>query len=82
MSLKHVTTKFQEILMSGFRGVVLTICFSSIYFGQISKFKKGVISREKIDSKFPVDMHIYTVTLCPSLLQRFRKLTLVFKHVT
>ena len=44
---------------------------SSIFpFCQISKFKKGVTPRKKLESKFPVDMHIYT--LCPSLLQSFR----------
>ena len=43
-----ITTKFQEILLSGFRGDLLTTCFSSIfYFGQISKFKKGVTPRER-----------------------------------
>ena len=48
-----------------FRGIVLTECFRSIFhFGQISKFKKGVIPRKKMESKFPVDMHIYMV--CPS----------------
>ena len=67
-----ITTKFQEILLNGFREVALTNCFSSIFhFGQISKLKKGVILRKKIESTFPVYMHIYT--LCPSLLQSFRK---------
>ena len=41
------------------------------HFHQITKFKKGHCSQKKIESKCPVDMHIYT--LCPSLLQRFRK---------
>ena len=42
------TTKFQENMLSGCRGVALTNCFSSIFhFGQISKLKKGVTSREK-----------------------------------
>ena len=46
--------------------------FSTIFhFGQISKFKKGVTPRKKMESKFPVDMPIYT--LCPSYLQNFRK---------
>ena len=46
--MSFITTKFHEILLSGFRGVALTNCFSSIFhFGQISKFKKGVIQREK-----------------------------------
>ena len=63
-----ITTKFQEILLSGFRGVALTNCFSSnFHFRQNTKFKKSVIQRKKMKSKFPVDMHIYT--LCPSLLQ-------------
>ena len=72
MHLSFITTKFHAILLSGFNGVVLTNCFSSIiHFRQISKFKKSVIQIKKVESKFPVDMHIYT--LCPSLLQRFRK---------
>ena len=37
---------------------------SIFHFGQISKFKKGVTPRKKIESKFPVDMRIYT--FCPS----------------
>ena len=42
-----ITTKFHEILLSRFRGVALTNCFSSIFhFGQISKFKKGVTPRK------------------------------------
>ena len=54
-----ITSKFQTLL-NGFRWVALTNCFSSIvYFGQISKLKKGVILRKKNESKFPVDMHIW-----------------------
>ena len=65
----YTTTKFREILFSGFRGVALTNCFSSIFhFGQISKLEKGVILR-----KNPVDMHIYA--LCPSLLQSFGQIS-------
>ena len=70
--MSFITTKFHEILLSGFRGVALTNCFSIIFhFGQISKFKKGVTLRKKIESKFPVDMHIYT--LRPSELPSFTK---------
>ena len=67
--MSFITTKFHEILVSRSSGVVLTNCFSSIFhFCQISKFKKGHCSqKKKIESEFPVDMHIYT--LCPSLLQ-------------
>ena len=58
-----ITTKFHKILLSGFRGVALTNCFSSIFhFGQISKFKKINFSQKKIESKFPVDMHIYALS--------------------
>ena len=43
-----ITTKFQEILLSGFKGVTLTNYFSSIFhFRQISKLKKGVTPRKK-----------------------------------
>ena len=39
--MSFVSTKFQEILLSGFRGVSLTTALSSIFhFGQNSKFKK------------------------------------------
>ena len=63
--MSFIITTFLEILLSGFRGSVLTNCFSSIvHFGQISKFKKGVTPREIIESKFPLEMSIYT--LCPS----------------
>ena len=40
-------------------------------FGQIYKIKISITPIKKMESKFPVDMHIYT--LCPSLLQSFRK---------
>ena len=39
-----------------------TVCQRN--FGQISMFKKGVTLRKNIESKFSVDMRIYT--LCPS----------------
>ena len=64
--MSFIITKFHEIQLSGFRGAALSNCFSSIFhFGQISKFKRGVTPRKKkTESKFPVDMYIYT--LCPS----------------
>ena len=46
----------------------MTNCFEKC---QMSKFKKGVTPRKKIESKFPVDMHIYMV--CPLQLQSFTK---------
>ena len=47
--MSFIATKFHETLLSGFRGVALTNCFSSIsHFGQISKFKKGVIPGKKL----------------------------------
>ena len=70
--ISFISTKFHGILLSGFRGVALTNCSSSIFnFGKISKFKKGVFPRKKNDSKFPVDMHIYMIWR--SQLQRFTK---------
>ena len=51
--MSFITTKFNAILLSGFSGVVLTNCFSSIFhFGQISKFKKGVNPRKKWNQNF------------------------------
>ena len=44
---------------------------SIFHFGQISKFKKGVTPRKKMESKFPVDMGIYTS--CSLYLQSFTK---------
>ena len=45
--MSFITTKYQEILLSGFRGVGLTNCFSSIFhFRQISKFKKLIQSKK------------------------------------
>ena len=39
--ISFITTKFYEILLSGFSTVALTNCFSSFFnFGQISKFNK------------------------------------------
>ena len=48
------STKFHAILLSGFNGVVLTNCFSSIFhFRQISKFKKGQCSQKtKLNQNF------------------------------
>ena len=46
--MSFTTTKFLENLLSGFRGVALTNCFSSIFnFGYIFKFKKGHFSPKK-----------------------------------
>ena len=44
--------------------VSATVLSSIFHFGQISKFKKGVTPRKKIETKFPMDMCIYMV--CPS----------------
>ena len=58
--------------MSGFRGVALTNCYSSIFhFGKFSKFNNGVTQRKKIESKFPVDKRIYTLSLAK--LERWKK---------
>ena len=46
--MSFITTTFQKILWSGFKGVVLTNCLSSFFhFDQIFKFKKGVTPRKK-----------------------------------
>ena len=51
--MSFITTKIHEILLSGFREIALTNCFSSIfYFGQISKFKKGITPRKKLNQNF------------------------------
>ena len=54
LQIMSITTKFQEILLSGFRGVALTSCFSSIFhFRQVllSGFKKSVTPRKKNEIK-------------------------------
>ena len=51
--MSFITTKFHEILLSSFREVALTNSFSSIFhFGQISKLKKGVTPRKKMNQNF------------------------------
>ena len=48
--MSFINTKFQEILLSGFRGVALKTVLSILsifHFGQISKFKKSVNIRKK-----------------------------------
>ena len=55
---KHFVWKVEQ-----FRGVAITNCSS--------KFKGGVTSKKKIESKFPANMHIYA--LSPLKLQSLRK---------
>ena len=51
--MSFTPTKFYDILFSGFRGVVLTNCFSNIFhFGEISKLKKDVTPLKKLNSNF------------------------------
>ena len=61
--MSFITTKFHEILLSGFSGVALRTVLSSIFnFGQFSKLKKkGIIPRKKLESDFAVDMRTYTL---------------------
>ena len=82
-----ITTKFQEILLSGFRGVALTSCFSSIlHFGQISKLKKGENSEKKKGIKIScgyAHLHImsFITTKFPEiLLSGFRGVALTRKQ--
>ena len=60
MSFK--TTKFQAILLRGFRGVALTTFFSSIFI--LVKFlsSKRHYSEKKNESKFPVDIMFFITT--------------------
>ena len=74
--MSFITTKFHEILTSGFSGVALTNC-SEKYLSFWSNFlvQKGALLPEKtIECKFPVDMHI--CTYCLSILQSFHKIML------
>ena len=80
--MSFITTKFQEILLSGFRGVALTNCFSSIFhFGQMSKFKKGVIPRKKWIKITCVYAHLHGMSFTAKkfheiLLSGFREVAL------
>ena len=52
-SLSFITTKFHKILLSAFKGIALTNCFSRIFnFGQISTFKRGITPSKKMNQKF------------------------------
>ena len=52
-SMSLSTKRFSKILLSDFRGVAQTNCFSSIFnFGQISKFKRIVTPRKNIESNY------------------------------
>ena len=81
--MSFITTKFHAILLSGFSGVVLTNCFSSIiHFGQILKFKKGCNSEKKSGIKIPcgyAHLHIMsfiTTKFQEILLRGFRGVVL------
>ena len=55
------------------RGNAMTHYFNSTFnLGKISMFKKGVI-RQKNESEFPENMHIYTVGLSKSYQLSFTK---------
>ena len=60
--MSYTTTMFHEILLSSFREVTLTNCFSSIIFATCLSSKKGVTPREN-KLKFLVDVRFYI--LCP-----------------
>ena len=87
--MSFITTKFQEILLSGFRGVTLTNCFIIIFhFGQISKFKKSVIPRKnnwiKISCEYAllhVSMELRWLTVLSSIFQ-FGQISKFKKQVT
>ena len=71
--MSFITTKFHEILFLRFQwscAYELWWVVSLILVKFLSS-KRGIIPRIKIESEFPVDMHIYT--LSPSLLQSFGK---------
>ena len=77
--------KFHKILLSCFKELALTNYFSSISnFGQISKFKSGIIPRKNIESKFPANIHIYSVSFITTkfheiLLSGYRRVVLTKK---
>ena len=58
--------------LSGFRGVALTNCFSSIFhFGQISKFKKGLIPRKKMNQTSCGYAHLHNMSFITSKFHEF-----------
>ena len=71
-----ITTKFNEILLIGFRGVAVKNCFSSMCnFGQISKFKKGVTPRKKMNQNFQWITHyvLYNYKVSRKSVERFQR---------
>ena len=61
--ISFINTKFYEILFWGLREVALTNCFSSIHVFNLVKFLTLKLQEKIIDSKFPANIHLYTV--CP-----------------
>ena len=83
--MSFITTNFHEFLLSGFRGVAQTNCFSSIFhFGQISKLKKDVhvTPRKKNSIKMSCEyahlniMYFITTKFHEILLSSLRGVTL------
>ena len=54
-----LTTKFYEIMLSGFRRVAMTNCLFNSIFN--SKFKGGTTPRIMNESEFPASMQFYMV---------------------
>ena len=51
--MPFLTTKLHETLLRGFRGAVITNCFSSTFnFGITFKYKLGITSMKKMESEF------------------------------
>ena len=72
-----LTIKLCEIMFSSFRGVELTNCFGSIFhFCQISKFKRSIIPRKKIKSKFSVNIHIMSL-----ITTKFHEIFCEYRHL-
>ena len=70
------TTKFHKILLSGFRGVTLTNCFSCIF--HFSKFKKGVTPRKKMNQNFlwiceSTNYVLHNYTVSRNSVERFQR---------
>ena len=71
--MSYISTKFHEILLTGFRGIPLTNCFSRIFnFGQISKFKRGIIPGNKNYIKISCGYaHVHSMSFITTSFTKF-----------
>ena len=83
--MSFIITKFQEIMLSCFRGVALTNCFEKyLSFWPNFKFKKGITLRKKLNQNSCKYAHLHimsfiTTTFHKIMLSGFRGVALTRK---